>query len=64
MIAAGERDGFVEFTGFRQAKMLDSTYYVTLQLMENEYFSLPMDVWRPLELKDYTKGPSRGGTFR
>ena len=55
MIAAGERDGFVEFTGFRQAKMLDSTYYVTLQLMENEYFSLPMDVWRPLELKDYTK---------
>ena len=55
MIAAGERDGFVEFTGFGQAKMLDSTYYVTLQLMENEYFSLPMDVWRPLEDKDYTK---------
>ena len=55
VITAGERDGFVEFTGFRQAKMLDSTYYVTLQLMENEYFSLPMDVWRPLENKDYTK---------
>ncbi len=55
MISAGERDGYVEFTGFRQAKMLDSTYYVTLQLEENEYFSLPMDVWRPLESKDYTK---------
>ena len=55
VISAGERDGYVEFIGFRQEKMLDSTYYVTLQLMENEYFSLPMDIWRPLELKDYTR---------
>ena len=29
VIPSGERDGFVEFTGFRQEKMLDSTYYVT-----------------------------------
>ena len=55
VIPSGERDGFVEFTGFRQEKMLDSTYYVTLQLVENEYFSLPMDIWRPLEYEDYTK---------
>ena len=55
VIPAGERDGFVKFTGFRQEKMLDSTYYVTLQLVENEYFSLPMDIWRPLEHKDYTR---------
>ena len=55
VIAAGERDGYVEFTGHRQAKMLDSTYYVTLRLIENEYFSLPMNIWRPLENKDYTK---------
>lgn len=52
VIPSGERDGFVEFTGFRQEKMLDSTYYVTLQLVENEYFSLPMDIWRPLEYED------------
>ena len=54
VIPAGERDGYVSFTGFRQAKMLDSTYYVALQLEENEYFSLPMDLWRPLEYSDYT----------
>ena len=68
MIAAGERDGFVEFTGFRQAKMLDSTYYVTLQLMENEYFSLPMDVEtlgkQGLHERDTECCSSRGGTFR
>ena len=28
---------------------------VEIELMENEYFSLPMDIWRPLELKDYTR---------
>lgn len=45
MIAAGERDGFVEFTGFRQAKMLDSTYYVNLTVDGKRVFlSYRLDV--------------------
>lgn len=53
VIKAGERETFIPITGHRQVKMLDTTYYLTLELEENEYFSLPLKSWRPLE-QDYT----------
>lgn len=54
VMKAGERDAFVALTGHRQTKMLDSTYYVALQLEETADFALPMDIWRFLEYSDYT----------
>lgn len=54
VIPAGEREGYVNFTGYRQAKMLDSIYFVVLQLEESEDFTLPMNLWRPLRDGDYT----------
>lgn len=54
VMKAGERDAFIPLTGHRQVKMLDSTYYVALQLEESSDFAIPMDMWRKLEGSDYT----------
>ena len=53
VIKAGQRETFIPVTGHRQAKMLDRTYYLALELEENEHFSLPLKYWLKLDL-DYT----------
>ncbi len=53
VIKSGERETFIPITGHRQSKMLDTIYYLTLELEANEHFALPLKYWRPLE-QDYT----------
>ena len=53
VIKGGERETFIPITGHRQAKMLDTVYYLTLELEANEHFDLPLKYWRPLD-QDYT----------
>ncbi len=53
VIKAGERETLIPITGHRQAKMLDTIYYLTLELEENEHFALPLKYWLPID-NDYT----------
>lgn len=44
-IPANERDGFVAVDIFRTDKLSDTTMYLTIELVENETFALPMKTW-------------------
>lgn len=48
-IPAGERDGYVKVDFFNTDKLTDTVMFLTIELLENETFALPMRSWVKLD---------------